>query len=93
MEKITIRRSKFFNNQGGKNYFYITQLLKKTLVRLFVLSKYLNNEDNDLGLKKMAMYIAASNPLSIDKNDLEKEIIDKEEEIIKVEIQNSGKKR
>ena len=30
--------------------------------------KILNNEDNDLGLK-MAMHIAASNTLSIDKND------------------------
>ena len=37
------------------------------------------------------MHIAASNPLAIDKNDLKKEIIDKEFEIIKEEIKNSGK--
>ena len=36
------------------------------------------------------MHIAASNPLAIDKNDLKKEIIDKEFEIIK-ENKNSGK--
>ena len=38
------------------------------------------------------MHIAASSPLSIDKDDLDKKIIDKELEIIKAEIINSGKK-
>ena len=90
-EKITIRRSKFFNNQGGKNYFYIHSAIEKNIGKIICIVKILNNDDNDLGLK-MAMHIAASNPLSIDKNDLKKEIIDKEEEIIKAEIQNSGKK-
>ena len=37
------------------------------------------------------MHIAASNPLSIDKDGIKKEIIDKELEIIKAEIVNSGK--
>ena len=37
------------------------------------------------------MHIAASNPLAIDKNGIEKKIIDKELEIIKAEIMNSGK--
>ena len=38
------------------------------------------------------MHIAASAPIAIDKNDLSKEIIDKELEIIKEELKNSGKK-
>ena len=37
------------------------------------------------------MHIAASNPLAIDKEGIKKEIIDKELEIIKAEITNSGK--
>ena len=37
------------------------------------------------------MHIAASNPLAIDKTDLKKELIDKEQEIIKAEIKNTGK--
>ena len=37
------------------------------------------------------MHIAASNPLAIDKDGIKKEIIDKELEIIKAEIVNSGK--
>jgi elongation factor Ts len=38
------------------------------------------------------MHIAAVSPLSIDKNDLDKSLVDKELEIIKAEIVNSGKK-
>jgi elongation factor Ts len=37
------------------------------------------------------MHIAASNPLAIDKDKLKKEVVDKELEIIKAEITNSGK--
>ena len=41
--------------------------------------------------KKIAMHIAASNPLAIDKGDINKDIVEKELEIIKAEIINSGK--
>ena len=37
------------------------------------------------------MHIAASNPLSIDKDGIDKSLVDKELEIIKEEIKNSGK--
>ena len=37
------------------------------------------------------MHIAASNPLAIDKDNIDKKIVDKEMEIIKAEIKNSGK--
>ena len=37
------------------------------------------------------MHIAASNPLAIDKDGIDKKIVDKELEIIKAEILNSGK--
>ena len=37
------------------------------------------------------MHIAASNPLSIDKEDMDKQVVEKELEIIKAEITNSGK--
>ena len=38
------------------------------------------------------MHIAASNPLAIDKTGIQKEIVDKELEIIRAELANSGKK-
>jgi elongation factor Ts len=37
------------------------------------------------------MHIAASNPLAINKDDISKDIVEKELEIIKAEITNSGK--
>ena len=37
------------------------------------------------------MHITASNPLAIDKDSIDKKIVDKELEIIKAEISNSGK--
>ena len=37
------------------------------------------------------MHIAASNPLSINKDGIDKKIVDKELEIIKAEVLNSGK--
>ena len=41
--------------------------------------------------KQLAMHIAASSPLSIDKNTLDQKIIEKEKEIITEELKNSGK--
>ena len=37
------------------------------------------------------MHIAASNPLALTQDDIKKEIIDKEEELISEELKNSGK--
>ena len=51
----------------------------------------MNNENKELG-QKIAMHIAASNPLAIDETGIQKEIVDKELEIIKAELVNSGKK-
>ena len=41
--------------------------------------------------KQLSMQIAASSPLSIDKDDLDQNILDKEKEIIIEELKNSGK--
>ena len=46
--------------------------------------------NRDLG-NKLAMHIAASNPLAIDRDGIDKKIVTKELEIIKAEIINSGK--
>ena len=93
-EKITIRRTSFFDKSNGKNYFYVHSSQEKNIGKIISIVKLNTNKgkiDDDLGLK-IAMHIAASNPLSIDKHDLNKEIIEKEEEIIKEELKNSGKK-
>ena len=90
-EKITIRRSKYFNKDGGNNYFYIHSAIEQNVGKIVSIVKVLNNDDKDLG-QKVAMHIAASSPLAIDSESLNKEIVNKELEIIKAELINSGKK-
>ena len=92
-EKITIRRSSYFDDTKGKNYFYIHNSIQENIGKIvsIVTLSNMNNENNDLG-NKIAMHIAASSPLAIDKNGINKKILDKEMEIIKAELTNSGKK-
>ena len=48
------------------------------------------NEILDFG-KQLAMQVAASSPLAIDKESLDQNILQKEKEIITEELKNSGK--
>ena len=92
-EKITIRRTKFFDGENGKNFFYVHSALEKNIgkiVSIVKIDEISESKNTDLGTK-IAMHIAASNPLAIDKNGIDKKIIDKELEIIQAEITNSGK--
>ena len=91
-EKITIRRAKYFDN-NGINFSYVHNSLEKNIgkvVSIVQLNKN-NNDLKDLGTK-LAMHIAAQSPIAIDENSINKEILDKELEIIKEELKNSGKK-
>ena len=49
------------------------------------------SEKIDLFGKQLCMHIAASNPISINIDDIEKEILDKEQELVTEELKNSGK--
>tara|TARA_B100001250_G_C19765408_1_gene774512 strand:- start:604 stop:1452 length:849 start_codon:yes stop_codon:yes gene_type:complete len=93
-EKITITRSKYFDKKNGKNFYYIHGALEKNIGKIISIVKLENivkGKNEEIG-NKLAMHVAASSPLAIDKNDLSKEILDKELEIIKAELLNSGKK-
>ena len=92
-EKITIRRANFFDNSSGLNFFYVHSAIEKNIGKIIsvVKLKGLKKGQNDQIGTKIAMHITASNPLAIDKDGIEKKIIDKELEIIKAEITNSGK--
>ena len=69
-EKITIRRANFFDNTKGKNFSYVHSAIEKgigkiiSVVKLDGISKQKNE---DIGTK-VAMHIAALNPLAIDKD-------------------------
>ena len=41
--------------------------------------------------KQLSMHIAASNPLALDQNSIDQTIVDKEQELVKEELKNSGK--
>ena len=92
-EKITIRRAVFFDKKNGLNFFYVHSAVEKNIGKIISLVKLdgLTKDKNDDIGNKIAMHIAASSPLAIDEDGIKKEIIDKETEIIKAEIINSGK--
>ena len=92
-EKITIRRANFFDNSAGLNFSYVHSAIEKGIGKIISVVKLdgvSSEKNNDIG-PKIAMHIAALNPLALDKDDINKAIIDKEMEIIKAEIVNSGK--
>jgi elongation factor Ts len=92
-EKITIRRANFFDNSKGMNFSYVHSAIEKGIGKIISVVKLdgiLKQKNVDVG-SKIAMHIAASNPLAIDKDSIDKKIVDKELDIIKAEIANSGK--
>ena len=91
-EKITIRRAKFFDNNSGTNFYYVHSAIEKDIGKIISIVKLdeISQEKKDIG-NKIAMHIAASNPLAINKDEIDSSLVDKELEIIKAEILNSGK--
>jgi elongation factor Ts len=92
-EKITIRRTDFFDDKEGKNFYYVHSAIEKDIGKIISIVKLdgiLEGKNDHIG-NKISMHIAASNPLAIDEKGIKKEVLDKELEIIKAEITNSGK--
>ena len=93
-EKISIRRSDFIDSEKSVNFSYMHTVVKKNLGKIGVLLSLETSVDkgklNEFG-KQLAMHIAASSPLSIDKDGLDQQILEKEKEIIREELKNSGK--
>jgi len=93
-EKISLRRCAFFDAKSTVNFSYTHSSLKKNIGKLGVLlsleTTKSKKEISDFG-KQLSMQIAASAPLSIDKEDLDKNVIEKEKEIITEELKNTGK--
>ena len=93
-EKITVGRSKTLNSDGVKNYKYLHTIVKDNLSKLAVvvsLKSKSDSEELNLFGKQLSMHIAASNPISILPESIEKKILDKEQELISQELKNSGK--
>ena len=93
-EKITIGRAKTFNYNGSKNFNYLHTVVKDNLSKLaVVVSLETNNNSDNLKTfgKQLSMHIAASNPLSLEVNGINRDILDKEVTLISEELKNTGK--
>ena len=93
-EKITIGKVKTLENPNSQNFFYQHSIIKDNVSKLGVIVSLETNESNDkidvIG-KQLSMHIAASNPIALEPDNIEKEIIDKETDLINEELKNSGK--
>ncbi len=93
-EKITIGRAKTVENKSSKNFTYQHSILKDNVSKLGVIVSLENNAESEkiksFG-KQLAMHIAASNPIAISSDKIEKQVLDKEQELISEELKNSGK--
>ena len=93
-EKITIGKTKTISNSSSINYQYLHTVVKDNLAKLAVIVS-LETKDNSEAIKtfgkQLSMHIAASNPLALESNLIDKAIIDKEQELVTEELKNSGK--
>ena len=93
-EKITIGKAKTFNSKDSINFSYLHTVVKDNLSKLAVIVSLETKNDTEniktFG-KHLCMHVAASNPLSIESSDINKEVIDKEIALISEELKNTGK--
>ena len=93
-EKITIGRNITIENPNSENFFYQHSVINENVSKLAVVVSLemdeVNEEINSFG-KQLSMHIAASNPLALTSEDIKKELLDKEQELVSEELKNSGK--
>ena len=93
-EKITIGQAKTISNSSSINYQYLHTVVKDNLAKLAVVVSLETKENSEIIKtfgKQLSMHIAASNPLALESNLIDKSIIDKEQELVTEELKNSGK--
>jgi len=93
-EKITIGKVKTFNQSGTKNFNYLHTVVKDNLSKLSVIVSLETSDDSNvvkaLG-KQLSMHIAASNPLALSSDLIDKDVLQKEQDLVTEELKNSGK--
>ena len=93
-EKITIGKTKTISNNSSTNYQYLHTVVKDNLAKLAVIVSLETKDQSDTVKnfgKQLSMHIAASNPLALDSDLIDKAILDKEQELVNEELKNSGK--
>jgi elongation factor Ts len=93
-EKITIGKLKTFNQSGAKNFSYLHTVVKDNLSKLSVVASLETSDDSDAVKafgKQLSMHIAASNPLALSSDLIDKDVLQKEQDLVTEELKNSGK--
>ena len=93
-EKITIGKTSTIENSNSQNFIYQHSVIKDNVSKLGVVVSIETTEDNDqiksFG-KQLSMHIAALNPIALNSDEINEDIIQKEQELIAEELKNSGK--
>ena len=93
-EKITLGRCKTLKHSNSTIFKYHHTIVKDNLSKLAVLvsisSKGESEKLKNFG-KQLSMHIAASNPLAIDIDGINQDVLKKEAELISEELKSSGK--
>ena len=93
-EKITFGKMFTIENQNSLIFTYQHSVIKDNVSKLGVilsLDSSVKNDTINIFGKQLCMHIAASSPLGLNPEDIKKNIIEKEIELIKEELKNSGK--
>jgi len=93
-EKITVGKTKTFNQSGAKNFNYLHTVVRDNLSKLSVIASLETSDDSEAVKtfgKQLSMHIAASNPLALSSDLIDKDILQKEQDLVTEELKNSGK--
>jgi len=93
-EKITVGKAKTFNQSGAKNFNYLHTVVKDNLSKLSVIISLETSDESEAVKtfgKQLSMHIAASNPLALSSDLIDKDIIQKEYDLVTEELKNTGK--
>ena len=93
-EKITVGKTKTFNKSGTKNFNYLHTIVKDNLSKLSVITSLKTSDDSEavkIFGKQLSMHIAASNPLALSSDLINKDLLQKEQDLVTEELKSSGK--
>ena len=93
-EKITLGKVKTVSHKNCFNFKYLHTVVKDNLSKLAVVVSLESSDKSEkfqIFGKQLAMHVAASNPLSLDVDGINNDIIKKEEELVAEELKNTGK--
>jgi elongation factor Ts len=93
-EKITVGKAKTFNKSGSINFNYLHTVVKDNLSKLSVITSLETLDDSEkvkVFGKQLSMHIAASNPLALSSDLIDKDLLQKELDLVTEELKSLGK--